>query len=505
MTIIQKTLYWFYYSKILTLKNRLKSLSKKEMLQFTIVFIVGIILLYIYLIKSQTHDGNEIILISQNRIMWACTLFPLAKLLFTSIRIKLTFEDEIIVSITRLKVQIWFIYTLLKKISQSIWWTTIISLCFAYTANSWKAFPYAFIGIWLYLFMINCICLLYKILKIKNNKIHSLTYSIILFISVFYIVMQIISDSSYPNILIPIIEPVFTVFTILFNQVQNFEFNYFPFILYSLVGGIALGGICTNFKNLSFPKKEEKRLTKKVQNDFDIDSDLLLIYNEITLFFKNILTLGGICQIISPSLVYIILSLYSIYTNQHQVQDETNIIGMTMLPFFSIIGFPSMFVLPFFRREKEIQWLYRLSNSYNKIIIIKLVSTSIYCILSISLSSIIIFSLSYWGLNTNYFSLIHIPSFLWIIILSPTMICSFGLLLSIYFPDAYINPNNNQLNCISMITLIWITGLISLPMIILLYIGITEYIYIILCAIYSFILTYIFYKLSCYYSKTKEI
>ena len=508
MKVIKTAFFWVYNVRFLALKNRIFSLSFKEILQFIIVFLVGIFLLYFYVIIPQVQNADKLLFISRNRLMWACIIFPFLKLLTTTKSVSLPYEDGVIISITDKKLHTWLIFNFIKN-NCSIIFILLISISVACILHLGEAFIIAFVGLWTYRYIVNCLCFIYKILKFQYTNTLSLALNSLLITLIIVFVHNFIIDANLPPFVQDVLEPIFSSLSILFNDAHELNLNlvilFFYFVVCILLSYILVKKVLDISGQLEY-RENEAYSNQTISLNLNINTHSLLVYNEMILFIKNILTIKGLVQILLPSFIYILLSLYIVYSSEYQTQIETDLISITMVPIFAVIGFPVLYIIPYLHNEKEYQWIYKLYiKSSKKMMLLKLISTSIYGILSIMLSSFIVYVLCILIFGINYYSLLHIPTFVWMSMLSPIMASSLGILFNSYLPDAYFNPNSSQMNFISMVTLIWFESIVYIPIIIFLFKGMTEHIYILYYILYCLFITYLSFKIAIYYFRIKEI
>jgi len=173
---------------------------------------------------------------------------------------------------------------------------------------------------------------------------------------------------------------------------------------------------------------------------------------------------GQFMPLILPSLIYIIISIYSFHV-AFTGADEMNSAGFVMAQWFALLGFPVIYIAPNFKMDIKYLWIYRCSARSKRIFFISnLLKYFFRGVLSLTIASAVIYLYLLVVYGANFFEFVDTSAWLFLTFAMPVLFSLIGLFVTLKLPDAYFNSNNN-ISIVPMIAMIWLFALVTLPII----------------------------------------
>jgi hypothetical protein len=386
----------------------------------------------------------------------------------------------------------------------------LIGLAYAGIQHSIIAFVFAFAGSYLFFFLVTVISYYIKIIKIQYTEKQINT--LIFFLAVIPLLVSI--WGIYQNIAVP------SCFSFLFYPMQLIlssmnghavAMHFDVKILYSFAMQlfiVALFFLAYTWKLSNFTCKltfDETKTEESAKRIINTDSISPFFYNELFFIKQTLFTFTGILQLTFPAFLYVFLTFYYVQ-NASSIHEPVNDIAISLVfPLFAIVGFPSIYMTPVLRKEISYMWIFRLNKaSLKKWILTKIISSYIYCLLSLIIANMLLFLLIYHFIHINYFDLLNPALFCVANVFILIPVCLLGYFLAICMPDAYYS-NKNQVSYLLLMAFIWIETVICIPPVIFMFFAKTSSLYYLLFGVYIIVASALIYKFTLRRMLTKEI
>lgn len=252
--------------------------------------------------------------------------------------------------------------------------------------------------------------------------------------------------------------------TLVINHLGGYLFFYI--LLYLLL--VILFYRWLSSKEFRLSLESEKELVKPKEHVSG--KRFTVLEHQLIIVKMAIADKSKILSLMLPSIIYILLSIYS-FSAAIEKREEVSSINFIVAQWLALIGFPVIYTLSNFKHDLQFIWIYRYSPKATRMFFIgSILKYYLSNVLSLIISFVFINLCLLSVYNTDFFEFMNIPVWALLTFIMPILFSLIGLLIALKLPEAYFNANG-YLSIVPMIALIWFIGLATSPILIALITG----------------------------------